>query len=528
MFAVHQTSAFMGKLKRMDQVRQIIETYLATHSIKATSRRLQVSKNTVRHYIRLGKTYDEDLSKVLLLPPSELLPLFYPPDQRTSSDREEIFKGKVAYWIKELRRVGVTRHLLWEEYRQEHRDGYGYSQFCERLRREVGRRDLTMCLSHEPGAVLQLDFAGKKMHWVDPSSGEVRECEVLVGVYPYSQYTFAIALPSQKVGDFVYGLNRAFLFFGKVPKAILSDNLKSYVTRADRYDPQFHELCVQLAAHYQIDLSAARVGKPRDKASVENMVGTVYTRIYAPLRNEVFHSLEELNAAIGHQLSVHNAKPYQQKEGTREEVFYRDEYPLMKDLPSDLFEVRKTITAQVRRNYHVFIGEEKNFYSVPFRYAKQKATVVYTSRVVEVYIGHQRVATHKRLHSQGFYHYRTKPEHMPQNHREWHKARGYDASYFLAEAEKIGPATRWAITHILVSRIHEAQSYNSCKGVLKLGEKYSHARLENAARRCEHVRSVPYSSLKRILALRLDMEPDHPDLSGIPVHENIRGPGAYQ
>ena len=185
MFAVHQTTAAMGKLKRMDQVRQIIETYQATHSIKATARRLQVSKNTVRHYIRLGKTYDEDLSKVLLLPPSELLSLFYPPDQKASSGREEVFKGQIKYWIKELRRVGVTRHLLWEEYRREYPDGYSYSQFCERFRREIGRRDLTISLNHEPGAVLQVDFAGKKMHWVDASSGEVHECEVLVGVYPH-------------------------------------------------------------------------------------------------------------------------------------------------------------------------------------------------------------------------------------------------------------------------------------------------------------------------------------------------------
>ena len=109
--------------------------------------------------------------------------------------------------------------------------------------------------------------------------------------------------------DFVHGLYQAFLFFTGLPQVILSDNLKSYVIKADKYDPEFNELCVQLAAHYQIGLSATRVGKPKDKASVENMVGTVYGRIYAPLRNHVFHSLEELNAAIRQQLSIHNSTP---------------------------------------------------------------------------------------------------------------------------------------------------------------------------------------------------------------------------
>ncbi len=99
----------------------------------------------------------------------------------------------------------------------DHLKGYGYSQFCERLKRAVGRKDLTLSLDHVPGEVMQVDFAGKKMHWVDEYSGEVHYCEVLIAVMPHSQHTFAIALDSQKVGDFVHGLNQALLFFGKLP-----------------------------------------------------------------------------------------------------------------------------------------------------------------------------------------------------------------------------------------------------------------------------------------------------------------------
>lgn len=471
MFAAHKTAADMGKIKRMDQVRQILEAYIATNSLKATARRLQVSKNTVKAYIRLGRAFNADLRQLLLLSESELLAVFSPSSGRPSIGREAVFNSKIDYWIKELRRVGVSRHLLWQEYRQQHPEGYGYSQFCERLGREVGCRDLTIALNHEAGKAMQVDFAGKKMRWVDAYSGEVHECEVLVAVFPHSQYTFAIALPSQKVDDFVHGLNQAFLFFTGLPQVILSDNLKSYVIKADKYDPEFNELCVQLAAHYQIGLDATRVGKPKDKASVENMVGTVYGRIYAPLRNHVFHSLEELNAAIRQQLSIHNSTPYQQKPGTRHEIFHTYELPVMRELPSDLFEIKKIITAQVRRNYHVYLSDEKNYYSVPYQHAGKQATAIYTSTVVQIYIDNQRVATHERLLCRGAYQHQTNPEHMPQNHTEWEKARGFNAAYFLAEAEKIGAATRWAVEHILVSRIHETQSYNSCQGLLKLADK---------------------------------------------------------
>lgn len=200
----------------------------------------------------------------------------------------------------------------------------------------------------------------------------------------------------------------------------------------------------------------------------------------------------------------------------------------MKDLPSDLFEIKKTITAQVRRNYHVFLGEDKVFYSVPYNYAKEQATVIYTSKNVSVYVGNQRVATHSRLYSTGSQQYRTKEEHMPKSHEEWRKAQGFDAAYFLAQAEKIGVATRWAVQHILLSRIHEAQSYSSCQGLLKFGEKYSNVRLENAALRCQEVGKVSYHMIKNILARKLDMASDQLELFNMPTHENIRGPEAYQ
>lgn len=95
---------------------------------------------------------------------------------------------------------------------------------------------------------------------------------------PHSQHTFAIALPSQRTADFVYGISEALRFFGDVPKVILSDNLKAFVIKSDRYDPDFNQVCVQLAEHYQVDIQATRPYKPKDKSSVENAVRIVYTR----------------------------------------------------------------------------------------------------------------------------------------------------------------------------------------------------------------------------------------------------------
>jgi hypothetical protein len=376
---------------------------------------------------------------------------------------------------------------------------------------------------------MQVDFAGSKMSWVDEDTGEVHYCEILIAVMPHSQYTFVIALPSQMVSGFVHGLNMRLLFFGRLPKAILSDNFKSYVIKADKYDPDFNELCNQLAAHYHIDLSSTRVRKPKDKASVENMVRTSYSRIFAPIRNEIYHSLQALNEGIRTQLIKHNAEPYQKKQGSRLEVFQQYEFPVMQELPSDLFEVKRMTKSKVRRDYHVFIGEEKNYYSVPFQYVCKDTLVLYTSTTVEIYIDSQRIAIHERLPFRNAFRHQTSDTHMPANHSEWKKARGFNAAYFLRQADKIGPGTRWAIQHVLLSRIHEPQSYGSCQGIFKLGEKYSTSRLELACLRCQKVEKASYSMLQRILLLNLDQVADkQTEMFGLPSHDNIRGPEAYQ
>lgn len=202
----------------------------------------------------------------------------------------------------------------------------------------------------------------------------------------------------------------------------------------------------------------------------------------------------------------------------------------MQGLPTDLFEIKKTTRAKVQRNYRVFIGEEKNYYSVPFQYVGKQTTVIYTSKIVEVYLDNQRIAIHKRSQCRNSYVHQTQVGHMPKSHLEWKKAQGYDAAYFLEQAEKIGSAAHWAIRQILVSRAHQSQTYNSCRGVLHLAKKYTNERLELAAVRCQKVGKVTYSMLKRILSLKLDEQPSEQEENtfSVPVHDNIRGAQAYQ
>ena len=517
----------MAKIKRMDQIRNILKIYNECGNIKETSRILKTSKNTIKKYIRILQDRTITPTQALELSDNILSEIIYRQASNTDISRLNYFESQVEFWLTELRRVGVTRQLIWSEYRIGNPDGYSYSQFCQHFKRYVAKKDITIALTHDPGQTMQLDFAGKHMHWIDINSGEQIKCEILIAVFPYSQYTFAIALPSQKIPDFIHGINQSFLFFQGLPKQILCDNLRSYVTRSDLYEPKFTELCKQLGAHFQVDLQATRPRKPKDKASVENAVKIAYNRIYAPLRNEIFFSINELNQAIVKQLEIHNNKKYQKKEGTRFSIFEKHEFTVMRSLPSELFVIKKIVKAKVQRNYHIMLGEDKDFYSVHYSHVGKTSQVVYTTKNVSIYIDNQRVAFHDRLHNNG-YKYKTKPEHMPKAHQKWKEIKGYDAQHFLDEGVKIGEATHWAIQRILISRVHEQQAYNSCLGTLQLAKKYTSQRLENAAKRCLIVDKVNYSMLKKILESSLDKLEEEIQSSTIPTNTNVRGADNYK
>ncbi len=98
----------MGKLKRMDQVRLIIETYLETRSIKATSRRLHISRNTVKTYLRRVRDRGGTLEMALSQNDEELSSIVYV--RQEECERERVFRSQLDYWIKELRRVGVSNY----------------------------------------------------------------------------------------------------------------------------------------------------------------------------------------------------------------------------------------------------------------------------------------------------------------------------------------------------------------------------------------------------------------------------------
>ena len=151
-----------------------------------------------------------------------------------------------------------------------------------------------------------VDFAGQKLTIVERGTGEIIPVEVFVAILPNSHYTYIEACKSQKREDFIACCTNALHFYGGVPKAIVSDNLKSAVTRASKYEANINRSFKDFARHYDCVINPTRTYAPQDKALVENAVHLAYQRIYYPLREMTFFSLAELNREIHRLLEQYN------------------------------------------------------------------------------------------------------------------------------------------------------------------------------------------------------------------------------
>ena len=235
--------------------------------------------------------------------------------------------------------------------------------------------------------------------------------------------------------------------------------------------------------------------------------------VIAPLRNETFFSLAEMNRAVRKLVEALNQKVMPQYGKSRRQLFEEIDQPELRPLPEKPYEYAFWKTAKVNIDYHVAF--EKHFYSVPHALIQQQVEIKATERMVEIFHKGKQVAIHPRSHAQG--RFTTRTEHMPSNHRF---VAEQDTNWMLKQAEKIGPHTAQYLTSLLQSRSFPEQAYRSCLGVLSLARKYPVALVETA---CERVSKAHLRSYKDLKA-ELEALSRNAALPPQPlVHENIRG-----
>ena len=503
----------------MRKIREALRLKSLGLSNRQIARSLQISPATVYDYLararlaELGWPLPEEMDDAALE-----TTLFPSPAPRTSL-RPPPDWGTIHT---ELRRKHVTLRLLWEEYKSEYPDGYQYSRFCDLYKRWEGTLGVWMRQPHKAGEKLFVDYSGDGIPLVDRKTGELKEARLFVAVMGASNYTYAEATETEQLPDFLSCHVHAFEFLGGVPAVTVPDQAKTAVKKSCRYDPDLNPAYRELASHYSTCVIPARPRKPRDKAKVEVAVLIAQRWIIARLRNRTFFALGEINAAIKELLVDLNDRLMRKLGRSRKELFLALDKPELLPLPEKRYEYAQwKVGARVNLDYHVdFL---KSYYSVPYQHAHKKVDIRATARMVEIFLNHNRIASHHR--SRREHSYMTSREHMPrahQKHLEWTPSR------IAKWAESVGPSTAGLVERIMEERRHPEQGYRACLGILRLGKRYDKERLEKACQRALLSRGHSYHSVESILKNKLEDQPlPERNDQALPSHENVRGNEYY-
>jgi transposase len=507
----------------MRKIKEVLRlTYQCGLSRRQVAHSLNVSRSTVADYLwraeqaGIGWPLPEDLTDQQLeqglFPPV----VCDPSGAKSLPDFDYIYRELKAH-----KKFNLTLDCLWREYKEQHSDGYQYSQFCELYRRFRGKLDYCMRQDHRGGEKLFVDY-GEGLRLVDPKTGEPIPTQLFVAVWGASNYTYAEATLTQQLPDWIGSHVRAFQYFGCAPKVVVPDCLKGAVSRSCRYEPELNPTYAEMAEHYSICVLPARPARPRDKAKVEAGVLVAKRWILSVLRHRTFYSLAELNGAIQELLERLNARALRKVKKSRRELFLAFDHPNALSLPEKPYEYAEWRVATVNIDYHIEV--ERHYYSVSYKLLREKLDVRLTAHTVEAFLKGERVAAHLRSFIP--YGHTTLKEHMPPSHQQYLE---WTPSRMVSWAKKIGPQTAQLVHKIIESRTHPEQAYRSCLGILRLEKHYPKERLEKAASRALKFGAHSLRSLRKILSSGLDRleESDNNSASALLAHENIRGSRYY-
>ena len=503
----------------MQKIRHVIQLILTTGlSDRLIAQATGVAKNTVTRYRGLAREKGYSWDELVSLPDSGLDAKFNSVLRRLTRKRMPDFAVVHA----ELQQKGVTLTLLWEEYRgASPDDALSYSQFTEHFRTYLRSIDRVMRQTHLPGEKCFVDFSGLRPKYVNRDTSEEVPVELFVAVLGYSNLTFATAVATQAIPDWIAAHNRMFTFFGGVSSFLVPDNLKSAVDRPG-IDPALNRSYRELGEHYGATIVPARSYRPQDKASVEVGVQIVQRWILARLRKMTFFSLAEINQAIAALLPAFNDHRFKRLPGCRRSRFEAEERGQLLPLPVEPYVLAEwTGTLLVDNSYHLLVGG--HWYSVPHHLVGQRVSARLSAGVVEFFHQHVRVASHALSKVAGGH--TTDPTHPPESHRAYAER---TPEKYLAWAGTVGPHVLAVVRHQF-DRPVPALGLPACDGLRKLVRIHGPEEIEAAARRAVEIQSLTLKSVKSLLRTgrHKRTRPAHAPSALPPDHSNVRGSAYY-
>lgn len=166
----------------MRKLREVLRLRLhAELSMRQIRDSLKLSLGAIQNVTCKAEELGLDWKAIEQLDDQQLAAQFYP-----ESDSRQPSRLQMPDWVdvhQELKRKGVTKLLLWEEYTQQYPNRcYSYSQYCTLYLEWLKKQRRSMRQTHKAGEKLFVDYAGQTVPIVCQATGEIMHNWCIIGV----------------------------------------------------------------------------------------------------------------------------------------------------------------------------------------------------------------------------------------------------------------------------------------------------------------------------------------------------------
>ncbi len=504
----------MANQLKMATIKAIWTLYQGGWSQRRIAKELNINRETVARHL---KSQPPDPKPATNAPTGSLdsKPAIAPIGSKNKSASRSGPKSQCDPWqqqITEKLKQGLTCQRIFQDLRDE----YGYSgsyysirRFAKRLEQDTSTPFRRMECS--PGEEAQIDF-GTGAPLVT-STGSRKRTHVFRIVLSYSRKGYSQSVLAQTTDNFMGCIEDAFWHFGGVPKALVIDNLKAAVTRADWYDPDIHPKLQSFCAHYGTMVLPTKPYTPRHKGKIERGIGYVKSNA---LKGRTFSSLQEQNThLLDWETRIADTRLHGTTRHQVSQVFRQEEKACLLRLPPNRFPCFQEAKRSVHRDGHIEV--QKSYYSVPPEYTGRTVWARWDSHLVRVYNTHmEQIAVHVRVEPGAF---QTQQQHI---HSRKRSVLERGTIRLLRDVSLIGPhVDQWAQAMIKSRGI---QGVRVLMGLLNLTQRIEDSRIDQA---CEIALTHEAFRLKTIRDLIARGGSKQQEIEFIDEHPIIRDLGDY-
>ncbi len=339
--------------------------------IKVVARELGLAPNTVRKYLR-----QDGPPKRAARPRARLL-------DRYATHIDELIRS-----TPKITAVRVGSYLRQNIDTELNVDERTLRQYVAARRAVLIPREAFVRAAYAPGDQSQFDFSPMSVLL----AGVVVVVQLFVVRLSYSGRFMARASMRCDQPSLFAGLLAGFAAFGGLTRTSIFDNASTAVTRVLRgRNRAENEAFTAFRGGLALHVAFAAPAKGNEKGGVEGLHGYIEDNFFRPIPSYV--DLDELNAALVVFCDASLSREHTTHHETIGDRFAREQ-PTLQALPMVL--PRACVTRYARVNKFAEVCFERNWYSVPTRWAHRNAVIEVYERRLRIVVDADVVAEHQR------------------------------------------------------------------------------------------------------------------------------------